>query len=161
MQAGFISGRLRTARQLNLWKRYAHANLTKHTDIQTMDSVDRPLSPHLQVHRLEITSALSILHRGTGLVLSAGLLLLAYWLMAVASGQAAYAEASVLLGSVWAKIFYTGWCFCFFYHLANGIRHLLWDMLIGLEPEQYRVSGWAVVLFTAVVTATYSLVVIF
>ena len=126
-----------------------------------MDRVERPLSPHLQVHRLEITSGLSILHRGTGLVLSTGLLLLAYWLMAVASGEAAYAEASVLLGSVWAKVFYAGWAFCFFYHLANGIRHLLWDMLIGLEPEQYRVSGWAVMLFTVLVTAAYSLWVIF
>ena len=126
-----------------------------------MDRAERPLSPHLQVHRLEITSALSILHRGTGLVLSAGLLLLAYWLMAIASGEAAYADASALLGSVWARIFYAGWCFCFFYHLANGIRHLLWDMLIGLEPEQYRVSGWAVVLFAGAATAAYSLVVIF
>ncbi|MYJ95194.1 MAG: succinate dehydrogenase, cytochrome b556 subunit, partial [Proteobacteria bacterium] len=102
-----------------------------------------------------------ILHRGTGLALSAGLLLLAYWLMAVASGEAAYDEASALLGSVWAKVFYTGWAFCFFYHLANGIRHLLWDMLIGLEPEQYRVSGWAVMLFTVIVTGAYSLWVIF
>lgn len=119
------------------------------------------MSPHLQVHRLEITSGLSILHRGTGLVLSAGLLPLAYWLMAIASGEAAYAEASALLGTVWAKGFYTGWACCFFYHLANGIRHLLWDMLIGLEPEQYRVSGWAVILFTVAVTAAYSLWVIF
>lgn len=126
-----------------------------------MDRVERPLSPHLQVHRLEITSALSVLHRGTGLVLSAGLLLLAYWLLAAASGEDAYDQASTLLGSVWAKIFYTGWCFCFFYHLANGIRHLLWDMLIGLEPKQYRVSGWAVILFTVIFTAAYSLWVIF
>ena len=161
MQASLISGRLRTARKPNALRRFAPANLTNNTDSLTMDRVQRPLSPHLQVHRLEITSALSILHRGTGLVLSAGLLPLTYWLMAVAGGEAAYAEASAPLGGVWAKIFYTGWCFCFFYHLANGIRHLLWDMLIGLEPEQYRVSGWAVVAFSLIATAAYSLLVIF
>ena len=161
MQARLISGRLRTARKPTQLQYFAHANLTKNTDIQTMDRVDRPLSPHLQVHRLEITSGLSILHRGTGLALSAGLLLLAYWLMAIASGEAAYAEASALLGSVWAQIFDTGWAFGFFDPRANGIRHLLWDMLIGLEPDQYRVSGWAVMLFTVIVTAAYSLWVIF
>lgn len=126
-----------------------------------MDRIERPLSPHLQIHRLEITSALSVLHRGTGLALSAGLPLLAYWLLAAASGEAAYAEATVLLGSVWAKIFYTGWCYCFFYHLANGIRHLLWDMLIGLDPGQYRISGYIVVVLTIAATAAWSAAVIF
>ena len=90
-----------------------------------------------------------------------GLPVLAWWLMAAAGGEAAYAEASAWLGSVWARLFYVGWCFCFFYHLANGIRHLLWDVGIGLEPEQYRVSGWTVVLFSLAVTAMYSLAVIF
>ena len=124
------------------------------------DRVERPLSPHLQVYRPEITSVLSILHRATGLGLSVGLLVLAYWLMAAAGGEADYADATALLGSGWAKICYVGWAFCFFYHLANGIRHLLWDMGIGLEPTQYRVSGWTVVLTSAAVTAVYSLMVI-
>ena len=124
------------------------------------DRVERPLSPHLQVYRPEITSVLSILHRTTGLGLSVGLLVLAYWLMAAAGGEADYADATALLGSGWAKIGYVGWAFCFFYHLANGIRHLLWDMGIGLEPTQYRVSGWTVVLTSAAVTAVYSLMVI-
>ncbi len=124
------------------------------------DRVERPLSPHLQVYRPEITSVLSILHRATGLGLSAGLLVLAYWLMAAAGGEADYADAAAVLGSGWAKIGYTGWGFCFFYHLANGIRHLLWDMAIGLEPAQYRVSGWTVVLVSLALTAVYSLMVI-
>ncbi len=124
------------------------------------DRVERPLSPHLQIYRPEITSVLSILHRATGLGLSLGLLVLAYWLMAAAGGEADYADAAALLGSGWAKICYAGWAFCFFYHLANGIRHLFWDMGIGLEPAQYRVSGWTVVLTSAAVTVVYSLLVI-
>ena len=138
----------------------ARAIPTKDTDRDIMDRVERPLSPHLQVYRPQITSVLSILHRGTGLVLSMGLPVLAWWLLAVAGGAAAYAEASAWLGSGLAKFFYVGWCFCFFYHLANGIRHLFWDVGVGLEPRQYRVSGWTVVLFSLAVTAIYSLAVI-
>ena len=124
------------------------------------DRVERPLSPHLQVYRPEITSVLSILHRVTGLGLSVGLLVLAYWLIAAAGGEADYADAAAVLGSGWARICYVGCAFCFFYHLANGIRHLFWDMGIGLEPEQYRVSGWMVVLISVAVTAVYALLVI-
>ena len=126
-----------------------------------MDRVERPLSPHLQVYRWQITMALSILHRATGVALSVGLLVLVYWLVAVASGETAYAAASTLLGTTFMKLCYVGWCFCFFYHLANGIRHLVWDMGFGLEPSQYHVTGWIVVLASIAATAGYSLAAIF
>jgi succinate dehydrogenase / fumarate reductase cytochrome b subunit len=125
-----------------------------------MDRVERPLSPHLQVYRPQITMVLSIMHRGTGLALSLGVLVLAYWLMAVAVGEAAYSDARVLLSSSLLKFCYIGWGFCFFYHLANGVRHLVWDLGIGLERGQYQVSGWIVILFTFVASACYVLVVI-
>lgn len=126
-----------------------------------MDRVERPLSPHLQVYRPQITMVLSILHRATGLALSAGVLVLAYWLIAIASGEAAYTDAYALLSGVLFKLCYVGWCACFFYHLANGVRHLVWDTGIGLERGQYQLSGWLVVLFTFAASATYSLVAIF
>ena len=125
-----------------------------------MDRVERPLSPHLQVYRPQITSVLSILHRATGLALSAGLLVLAYWLLAAAGGETAYADAYARLANGWVRLCYVGWCFCFFYHLANGIRHLFWDMGIGLEPQRYRISGWTVVLVSGAATAFYALKVI-
>jgi len=83
-----------------------------------MDRVERPLSPHLQVYRPQITSILSILHRLTGLALSAGLLVLVYWLISLAGGSASYEPAAVLLSSGWLKLCYVGWSFCFFYHLC-------------------------------------------
>jgi len=126
-----------------------------------MDRVERPLSPHLQVYRPQITMVLSILHRATGLALSAGVLVLAYWLIAIASGEAAYTDAYALLSGVLFKLCYVGWCVCFFYHLANGVRHLVWDTGIGLERGQYQLSGWLVVFFTFAAAATYSLVAIF
>lgn len=126
-----------------------------------MDRLERPLSPHLQVYRPQITSVLSIFHRASGVALSLGVVVLAYWLLSVASGEAAYNDAAQLLGSVWLKLCYVGWCVCFFYHLANGIRHLFWDVGLGLEPEQYQLSGWAVVGVALAASAGYSLLVIF
>ncbi len=125
-----------------------------------MDRVERPLSPHLQVYRPQITSVLSIVHRATGVTLSLGVLLLAYWLVCAASGEQAYDRAHRLLSSGWIKVLYAGLAFCFFYHLANGVRHLFWDLGLGLEPEQYKASGWAVIVFAAAATAAYSLLVI-
>jgi len=126
-----------------------------------MDKVERPLSPHLQVYRPQITSVLSILHRGTGVVLSIGVLVLTYWLIAIATGEAAYTDAHAMLGGGLFRLCYVGWCFCFFYHLANGVRHLVWDVGIGLEREQYQLSGWLVVGFSLAASAGYSLAVIF
>ncbi len=121
-----------------------------------MDRVERPLSPHLQVYRPQITSVLSILHRLTGLALSVGALLLAYWLVALASGPVVYAQVAAILSSVLFKICYVGWSFCFFYHLANGIRHLVWDVGWGFEPGQIKTSGWVVVVVASFATAAFS-----
>ena len=125
------------------------------------DRVERPLSPHLQVHRLQITSALSILHRMTGLALSAGALVLAYWLIALAGGPVAYDQAATILNAGWLKLCYVAWSFCFFFHLANGIRHLVWDLGLGFEPGQIRASGWTVLVVATVATTAFSLAAIF
>jgi succinate dehydrogenase / fumarate reductase, cytochrome b subunit len=101
----------------------------------------RPLSPHLSVYRFMYTMAMSIAHRITGIVLSAGLLLLVWWLMAVATGPAAYAGASRLLGSGVVQWLLAGWLLAFVYHLCNGIRHLTWDVGIGLEKREARRSA--------------------
>ncbi len=126
-----------------------------------MDRVERPLSPHLQVYRPQMTSVLSILHRATGVALSAGVVVLVYWLVALASGSAAYDAAAAILGSGWLKICYAGWSFCFFYHLANGIRHLAWDIGLGFEMNQINASGWLVLIVASVATAAFALTAIF
>jgi succinate dehydrogenase / fumarate reductase cytochrome b subunit len=110
----------------------------------------RPLSPHLQVYRWQLTSTLSILHRAAGIALAGGTVLWVWWLVALAAGPEAFAQVSVVLGSVLGRIVLFGWTICFFYHFANGIRHLWWDTGRGLElPSVYR-SGWTVIAFTAV-----------
>jgi succinate dehydrogenase / fumarate reductase cytochrome b subunit len=112
----------------------------------------RPLSPHLQVYRPQLTSVLSIMHRITGVALSAGTLLLVWWLVAAASGPEAYAAASGFVGSVLGLLLLLGWSAALFYHLFNGIRHLVWDAGYGFDlPTVYR-SGWAVVIATGALT---------
>jgi succinate dehydrogenase / fumarate reductase cytochrome b subunit len=114
---------------------------------------ERPLSPHLQVYRWQITMTMSILHRTSGVVLTVGALGLAWWLLALAAGGGAYAHASALIGSPIGLFLLFGFSLSLVYHLLNGLRHLMWDMGWGFDiPEIYR-SGWAVAGLTVVFTA--------
>lgn len=113
----------------------------------------RPLSPHLQVYSPQITSVLSILHRISGIVLSFGAFVLAWWLLAVAQGAESYARAAGYLASPLGKLALFGFSFVLVYHLLNGIRHLLWDAGWGYKlPQVYR-SGYVVIALTFVFTA--------
>lgn len=118
-----------------------------------MDNTNRPLSPHIGVYRWRITSTLSILHRGTGVALSLSTLLLAAWLLAAASGGAAYESVAGFVGSPLGLLILLGGSYAFFFHLGNGIRHLFWDAGMGFEMEQARASGWTVVAASVVATA--------
>ncbi len=106
-----------------------------------MATGSRPLSPHLQVYRPQITSVLSILHRVTGVFLVVGTLLLSWWLVATAYGPDAFATIQVVLGSWIGHIVMWGFAFALFYHLCNGVRHLLWDFGWGFEIPQVKQSG--------------------
>ena len=117
-----------------------------------MASSERPLSPHLQVYRWQVTNTLSILHRLTGVALSAGTLLLVYWLIAVATGPGRFQHAQSLITSIPGQILMLGWTFSLFYHLGNGIRHLGWDAGWGFEMSTLRLTGWLVVLFALIST---------
>jgi succinate dehydrogenase cytochrome b subunit len=105
---------------------------------------DRPLSPHLTVYKLKYTLVSSILNRITGLGLSAGFLVLLYWVLALFRGPQAYAEAEVVLSHPLFKLLLSGFIFAFCYHLIAGIRHLVWDSGRGLERVQSQRSAWAV-----------------
>ena len=110
-----------------------------------MSSDQRPLSPHLQVYRPQITSVLSILHRLTGVALAAGIVVLVWWISAAASSAAYFATVQSIIGSWYGLVLLFGWTFALFYHLCNGVRHLFWDAGRGFELPQVYASGWAVV----------------
>ena len=120
-----------------------------------MHGVQRPLSPYW-VYRWEITMWLSSLHRITGLLLSLGAVVLAAWLIALASGPDAFATASAIVGAPWFKPLLVGWTFCFFFHLANGVRHLTWDAGYGFDPKRIRASGRLVIVVTLLATAAFT-----
>ena len=112
----------------------------------------RPLSPHLQVYKPQITTILSILHRLTGVVLGAGALLLTWWLIAAVEGPESFAEVQSVMGSWLGLIVLFGFTVAFFYHLANGVRHLFWDLGFGFELTTIRLTGWIVIVATVVLT---------
>ena len=114
--------------------------------------VHRPLSPHLQIYKWQLTSVLSILHRATGIALAVGALYLAVWVMCAAASPRAYAVFQDFNTSIVGRLVLGGWLFSGFYHLCNGIRHLFWDAGYGFEIKDAYRSGWIVVAIAAVAT---------
>jgi succinate dehydrogenase / fumarate reductase cytochrome b subunit len=114
--------------------------------------IERPLSPHLQTYRWTLTMILSIVHRGTGIALYVGTLLLAWWLIAAATGPEQFATVQAVMGSWIGRLLLLGWTASLFYHLANGIRHLFWDAGYGFDLKTTYASGWTVVIVTIVLT---------
>lgn len=115
-----------------------------------MASGNRPLSPHLQVYRPQITSMMSILHRLTGVALIAVAVLLTYWIAAATYGPEAFDRAQGVLGSWFGRLVLFGMSVSLFYHLGNGIRHMAWDIGWGYELPKLVATGWAVIVFSIV-----------
>jgi len=121
---------------------------------------ERPLSPHLTIYKPQITSTLSIMHRITGFFMLIGCCVLTWWLGSIAAGELAYDKFNyVISSSIAGKILLMGWSFAFFYHLANGIRHLFWDIGIGFKLETVTASGIAVLLFSLIMSITVTVII--
>ena len=120
----------------------------------------RPLSPHLQVYRLQLTSMMSITHRATGVALTTGTVVLAAWLVAVALGGETYMMAAAVVAHPLGQFVLFGYSAALIYHALNGVRHLSWDLGYGLTiPEVYR-SGHFVLFLTFLLTAFLWLVIL-
>jgi succinate dehydrogenase / fumarate reductase cytochrome b subunit len=117
--------------------------------------MERPLSPFMfpTWYRFQITSALSILHRLTGIALAVGSVLLAWWLISLAASGELFAATHAFITSPIGMVLLFGWSIAFFYHLCNGVRHLIWDAGYGFELRQAHRSGYAVLAATVVLTA--------
>jgi succinate dehydrogenase / fumarate reductase cytochrome b subunit len=110
----------------------------------------RPISPHLQVYRPQLTAVLSSLHRLSGLALTLGAIGIAGWVITLALGERAYAGFQYILTSALGQVLLAFFAVAFFYHLANGVRHLAWDIGIGFELRSVYRSGWLVIALTVV-----------
>lgn len=112
----------------------------------------RPLSPHLQVWRWHVTMLGSILHRVTGSALVGGVILVALWLGTLAFGPEAYATFVTLAGSPLGLLVWFGLSLAAFYHLAAGVRHLIWDTGAGLTPRAANLLSSLSIAFAVVAT---------
>ncbi len=124
-----------------------------------MARTERPLSPHLQIYKWYLTMALSILHRASGVGLALGLVLLTWWLLALASGPEAFATVQAVVDSWFGVLVLFGYTAVRFYHLGNGVRHLVWDAGYGFDLEVAKNSGIAVLAFAGIMTVLTWLVV--
>ena len=125
-----------------------------------MSTTERPLSPHIGIYLWPITMALSILHRATGIGLAVGLVALVAWLMSIAAGPESYLYFSTFMSTTFGRLLLIAWSFAFFYHLANGIRHLFWDAGYGFEKSQANASAWVALAATVVLTAAFWMLVL-
>lgn len=114
--------------------------------------VRRPMSPHLQVYRPQLTSVLSIANRLTSIAISAGTLLLVWWLVAAASGPRAFATVQHVIANPIGLLVLFGWTVSLVYHFFAGIRHLVWDSGHGFSLPATHRSGWITVAATVAVT---------
>ena len=109
-------------------------------------AVRRPMSPHLQVYKPQITSVLSIANRASGITISAGTILMVWWLVAAAEGPKAYAAVQWFASSVLGVLLLIGWALALCYHTVGGIRHLAWDAGYGYDlPSVHRTGRIAVI----------------
>lgn len=113
---------------------------------------ERPRSPHLQIYRWPVTMLTSIIHRVTGVGLGAGALLIAWWVIAAAMGEGAYATFAAVAGSWFGKLVLFGFTWALVYHLLNGIRHLVWDFGFGFEKHRAERTGTIVIVLSIVLT---------
>lgn len=120
-----------------------------------MSNHNRPLSPHLSIYRWPITMTLSILHRGTGVALSIGFVVLTMWLFDASGSPENYLIFISLMDTNVGLVLLVGWSFSFFFHLANGVRHLVWDLGLGFEISQANASAWFVLITSVVLTALF------
>ncbi len=125
-----------------------------------MSTDNRPLSPHLQVYRLPLTVVLSITHRLTGVFLALGTLMIVWILVAAASGPDAYGFAHGFTASWFGQLLFLSWTYALFFHLCNGIRHLVWDTGHGFELSAIDTSSWLVLIISVLLTALVWIVVL-
>ncbi|KKC33447.1 succinate dehydrogenase, cytochrome b556 subunit [Devosia psychrophila] len=112
----------------------------------------RPLSPHLQVYRWTITMTMSILHRATGIANYFGTVLLVAWLAAAAWGQQPLNLVNDIYGSWFGQLVLFGFTWSLIHHMLGGLRHFVWDFIIGMEAGQREMLAWANVIASVVLT---------
>lgn len=109
---------------------------------------ERPLSPHLQVWKPQITMVMSIVHRITGAALYFGTLILVWWLVAAASDPAYFDAVNAYLSSILGRLVLFGYTWALLHHAAGGVRHLFWDAMWGIDLPAANTWAWGTLVFS-------------
>ena len=113
---------------------------------------NRPLSPHLSIHKKVLTAVFSIFHRLTGIILTLGSFLLVFWFLSISIGENFYNYFQIISSNFIFKVILFFWTLAFFYHLFNGIRYLFWSFSLGMELKTVYLSGYIIALLTIIST---------
>ena len=133
--------------------------MTKGSDMAEIKRVERPLSPHLQIYRPQLTSVVSILTRITGNALIVGVVLVVWWLLAAAVSEAYFAVANAVATSWFGDLVFTCSAWAVWYHYLAGLRHLYFDAGHGLDIPTAERLGWGIVIGSFVLTFITILIV--
>ena len=117
---------------------------------------NRPLSPHLSIHKKVLTAVFSIFHRLTGISLTLGSFLLVFWFLSISIGENFYNYFQIISSNFIFKVILFFWTLAFFYHLFNGIRYLFWSFSLGMELRTVYLSGYIITLLTIIATIIVS-----
>ena len=120
-----------------------------------MNDSNNPLSPHLQIYRLQISSLLSITHRISGIINLLALILIFFWLLILSFGENNYELFLILINSFFGKFILIGFTWSMSFHLLGGIRHLIWDLGYGFEIKTANISGVIVIISSLVLTILF------
>jgi succinate dehydrogenase / fumarate reductase cytochrome b subunit len=113
----------------------------------------RPLSPFVTIYKWTPTMATSITHRVTGIAMAGGTVLIAWWLIAAASGPDSYAPFTMVAGSIIGQIILFGFTWAMSFHLLNGIRHLTWDLGYGFNPKSANTVSVVIYVLSILIAA--------
>ena len=113
---------------------------------------NRPLSPHLSIHKKVLTAVFSIFHRLTGISLTLGSFLLVFWFLSISIGENFYNYFQIISSNFIFKVILFFWTLAFFYHLFNGVRYLFWSFSLGMDLKTVYLSGYIVSLLTIIAT---------
>ena len=113
---------------------------------------NRPLSPHLSIHKKVLTAVFSIFHRLTGIFLTIGSFFLVFWFLSVLIGENFYNYFQIISSNFIFKVILFFWTLALFYHLFNGIRYLFWSFSLGMELKTVYLSGYIIALLTIIAT---------
>ena len=127
--------------------------MTDGLKISKTGSKPRPLSPHLQIYKWQLTSIMSIGHRASGIALSLGSFLIVIWLVTLATGPELFSHVNKVISHWFGQLVLFGFSVVLFYHMLNGVRHLSWDLGYGFDLTTVYKTGYSV-LITAIILTT-------